>query len=498
MFAKTINISDRVANQLPEFIRNEDEQLVNFLIEYYKSQEKTGRPYNVLNNLIKYLDLDEYDQKILTSSTSLIKEVGIYDEIIEVEQIDGFLPSKGSVMIDNEIIYYDETVRGPDAILTPGISLEEFNKKRQALESPWELFDGVRTTFPLKFLGTPVSAVSADHLAVTIYGDLLIPQIDYTVSGSEITIVNPPRAKTGNDQVELTQILYYVGFADSVIKDLVIPNISELVGRDSTTMEYDNLPYSPIAEIGLIINRNAILQRPYLDYVLTDNNTKIKFFVNISNQDTFHIRSIEYVSPTVGQGATAVTRVGASGEIDKIIIKNGGKGYQLNFAPKLSIYSSTGVGEASAGRTLVSGIKDAQLIRGGQGYTSYNPPVLKITPPSDLINGSQAAAEITVDDDTGMVSGIEITNSGSGYDFIPAITFLNPNGAVITDPQIDSEGRLVPASITVTNGGIGYSNPPTIYIDPAPDGGINAAATCTVAPNAVSYTHLTLPTTPYV
>ena len=54
MFAKTINISDRVANQLPEFIRNEDEQLVNFLIEYYKSQEKTGRPYNVLNNLIKY------------------------------------------------------------------------------------------------------------------------------------------------------------------------------------------------------------------------------------------------------------------------------------------------------------------------------------------------------------------------------------------------------------------------------------------------------------
>ena len=59
---------------------------------------------------------------------------------------------EGSVMIDNEIIYYEETVRGPDAILTPGISLEEFNKKRQALESPWEFFDGTRTTFDLKFL----------------------------------------------------------------------------------------------------------------------------------------------------------------------------------------------------------------------------------------------------------------------------------------------------------------------------------------------------------
>ena len=113
MFANTINVSDRVANQLPEFIRTEDEQLVNFLIEYYKSQEKTGRPYNVLNNLVKYLDLGEYDQETLTSSTSLIKDVGLYDDFIEVEEIDGFIPSNGSVMIDNEIIYYEEIVRGP-------------------------------------------------------------------------------------------------------------------------------------------------------------------------------------------------------------------------------------------------------------------------------------------------------------------------------------------------------------------------------------------------
>ena len=54
MFADKINISDRVSNQLPEFIRDEDQQLVNFLFEYYKSQEKTGRAYNVLNNLLEY------------------------------------------------------------------------------------------------------------------------------------------------------------------------------------------------------------------------------------------------------------------------------------------------------------------------------------------------------------------------------------------------------------------------------------------------------------
>ena len=80
-----------------------------------------------------------------------------------------------------------------------------------------------------------------------------------------------------------------------------------------------------------------MLQRPFDDYVLTDNNTRIKFFVNISGQDTFHIRSIEYVSPSVGTGAEAVTRVGTNGEIDAITIKNGGSGYRLNFAPKVSI-----------------------------------------------------------------------------------------------------------------------------------------------------------------
>ena len=208
MFADRINISDRVADQLPEFIREEDQQFVQFLFEYYKSQEKTDVPYNILNNLLRYLDLDAYDPKLLTSSTTVIKDVDANVSTIEVEQIDGFIPQDGSVMIDNEVIYYAQTVRGPDVILTPGISLQEFNKKRQALESPWTEFDGTRTTFDLKFLGTPVSPVSAAHLAVTVYGDLLIPGVDYTITGSQIVFTDAPCARTGNDQVELTQILY--------------------------------------------------------------------------------------------------------------------------------------------------------------------------------------------------------------------------------------------------------------------------------------------------
>ena len=243
----SVNISDRVEGQLPDFIKQEDEQFVNFLFEYYKSQEKTGRPYDLLNNILDYLDIDAYDQKVLASSTTLIKDVDTTNSLIEVESIDGFMDRDGSVMIDNEVIYYENTVRGPDAILTPGLSLEEFNKKRQELESPFLVFDGVTTTFPLKFLGTPV------------YNQSMIPNVDYTISGTNITFTVAPRERIGTDIVGSCRILYYIGFADSVIKELVFPPVADLSGQDSMTLEYDALPYSPISEIGLIINRNGLL-----------------------------------------------------------------------------------------------------------------------------------------------------------------------------------------------------------------------------------------------
>ena len=125
---KNINVSDRVENQLPEFIRYEDRQLVNFLFEYYKSQEKTGRPYDILNNLLRYLDLDNYTSEQLASATNLLKDIGVYDNKIEIEGIDGFQEQNGSIMIDNEVIYYERVTRGPDVIITPGISYPQFNK----------------------------------------------------------------------------------------------------------------------------------------------------------------------------------------------------------------------------------------------------------------------------------------------------------------------------------------------------------------------------------
>ena len=482
---KNINISDRVAYQVPDFIREEDQQFVNFLFEFYKSQEKTGKPYDILNNLTHYLDVDTYDAKTLSAETTLLKNIEYVEDLIEVESIDGFIEKDGSVIIDSEVIYYESLTRGPDAILTPGISLNEFRKKEQFLESPYSLFDGTQNTFALKFLGEPVAPISSYHLIVKVYDQVLVPETDYYVEGNNIRFATAPRAVLGTDNPSSTSIIYMVGFAGTpiVTMDALAPETGSKVYK----LRYQTGQYTPVSAVGLIVNRNNILQRPYEDYVLyqsTDDGSYVEFrTTELSESEFLDIRSVEYNSPSIGTGATAVSSVDDDGNLINLIVRNGGNGYRLDFAPKVTITPSDLGGIGATARTLVAGVKNIQLINGGQGYTSYNPPLIEIAAPTNS-NGTQATADLTVDDTTGEVNAVTITNSGSGYDFIPAVTFKNPGGAEITDPTIDSEGRLTTDSITVVpaRNGFGYKNPPSVYIDPAPEGGINAAALAILTP----------------
>ena len=469
---KNIAVSDRVEFQLPEFIREEDRQFVNFLFEYYKSQEKTGRPYDILNNLLNYLDLDNYSSDSLSKDTNLLKNIGIHDTNIEIESVDGFQPKDGSIMIDNEIIYYESITRGPDAIITPGVSFSQFNKKKQLLENPFSLFDGVRTNFPLSFLGIPVAPPSPEHLIIIVYNEMKIAGVDYFIEGDEIRFVVPPRARIGADDSEFTQITYLIGYADQEI--ITVDNIpwQEWQGTKSYPLRVNTQDYTPTSEIGLIINKNGRLQVPYEDYTVFNQEVIFKF--PIGSADDIDIRSVEYVAPVYGSGASAIVAVSPNGQVNRVISKNGGRNYRLDFAPKIAIQSKEN-GKGATAKSLIDGIKDIILIDGGQGYTSYNPPIPTISAPSNP-NGTLAKLTLTVNDTTGQVDQISIDNSGSGYDFIPAITFINPGGAKISDPTIDSEGRLNSGSIQVLSRGNNYTNPPLVYIDPAPDGGINAQA----------------------
>ena len=469
MPTKNINISDRVENQLPEFIREEDRQFVDFLFQYYKSQEKTGRPYDILNNLLNYLDLDSYTSDELSNDTLLLNDIGLNDKTIRIESINGFKETDGSIMIDNEVIYYESVTRGPDAIITPGVSPDQFDKKKQQLENPFNLFDGTRNTFPLNFLGTPVRPPSAEHLIVITYNEMLVPGVDYFVEGDEIRFQVAPRARSGADDSQFTEITYLVGYADQTIVTADAVPYQEYQGKKEYPLRVNTQAYTPTSAIGLIIKKNNRQLEAYTDYTVFENQVIFRFPLGAA--DDIHIRSVEYIAPQFGSGASAVVSVDANGQVDRLIPKTGGSGYRLDFEPKVIVQHNEGVGATA--KTLVSGIKDITLIDGGQGYTSYNPPIAIVGNPT---GGTLARVALTVDDESGQVDSLTITNSGSGYDFIPAISFVNPGGAKIGQPTIDSEGRVNIDSIAVEEQGLNYSNPPVVYLDEAPEGGINAQA----------------------
>ena len=82
--------------------------------------------------------------------------------------------------------------------LLQGISYPQFNKKKQQLENPFTLFDGVQNTFALSFLGTPVAPPSAEHLIVIAYNTMMgIPNVDYYVEGLNLRFNEAPRDQIG-------------------------------------------------------------------------------------------------------------------------------------------------------------------------------------------------------------------------------------------------------------------------------------------------------------
>ena len=110
-----VKIQSIVQNQLPDFIAEENPLLVDFLKQYYISQEYPSGTSDIVNNLDKYVQLDE----IFKSSSSCIisEDVGYNDTTINVSTSTGkdgtvltgtrgFPDRYGVIRIEDEIITY--------------------------------------------------------------------------------------------------------------------------------------------------------------------------------------------------------------------------------------------------------------------------------------------------------------------------------------------------------------------------------------------------------
>ena len=66
-----VEINQVIENQLPEFVQSESPLFVDFMKQYYISQEYQGGPTNITENIDRYTKLQTYVGAALTEYTGL-------------------------------------------------------------------------------------------------------------------------------------------------------------------------------------------------------------------------------------------------------------------------------------------------------------------------------------------------------------------------------------------------------------------------------------------
>lgn len=470
---KAVTVSQRIQDQIPAFIKEDNQQFVKFLEEYYKSQEKVGRPYDILNNILNYTDIGsaEFDPNFLSSESAVLERVDPTQNKIIAENVKYFLGKDGTLKIDNEVIYYESITHSPDVIFTPGVNKQEFDRKIQEFEPISSEFDGSKTLFNLRLLGSPVTPQSAEHLLVIVNNEFQFPNRDYFLEGDKIRFQTPPEAPTGILTGAVNTIRYLIGYTNVPVRYLDPIVVPQDTSQSEFNLTLQTQPYTPLSTVSSIVIVNRSEKIPFVDYTVFQN--KIIFKEAPVPGSEIDILSVELIAPEFGSGASAVSKI-VDGKLDDIIVKNGGSNYRLSFAPKVNIASTLGPGENATAEALVNGIKNVTLLAPGQGYTSANPPLVEVDAPASA-EGQVAKLTATVSDEIEGVISLNVISSGSGYDRIPSIKFINPGGAKISNPTI-TDGRVDLGSIEVIDPGFGYTTAPEVYLDlPTGDNAIVAS-----------------------
>ena len=103
---KRVKVHQIIENQLPEFVLSENPKTVDFLKQYYISQEYTGGPIDLVDNLDQYLKLDNLTPEVIKGVTTLESNVTPTDTTISVKTTKGFPNEYGLLRIGNEVISY--------------------------------------------------------------------------------------------------------------------------------------------------------------------------------------------------------------------------------------------------------------------------------------------------------------------------------------------------------------------------------------------------------
>ncbi len=103
---KRVKVHQIIENQLPEFLVSESPKAVDFLKQYYISQEYQGGPIDLTDNLDQYLKLDNLTPEVVVGETKLTSNLTISDTTVNVSSTKGFPNTYGLFKIEDEVITY--------------------------------------------------------------------------------------------------------------------------------------------------------------------------------------------------------------------------------------------------------------------------------------------------------------------------------------------------------------------------------------------------------
>ena len=330
-FESRVKIQQIIDNQIPEFVLSENPKFVEFLKQYYISQEYQGGPVDITDNLDQYLKLDNLIPEVVVGFTTLSAGISTTSTTIDVSSTKGFPEQYGLLKIDDEIITYTGIgtnltsftgcIRGFSGITSyrtalrdeelvfssSGISSHTKNSNIQNLSSLFlqEFYKKQKFTF------TP-GLEDADFDSDLDVGNFIKEaRTLYESKGTDESFRILFNALYGEEPkiINLEEYLIKPSAADYVRRQVAIANvisgdISKLVGQ--TLYKADDLDTNAsISEIEVFTRVSSASSQPVEFH-------KVSFFVGYDDstpaiQGNFKITPSSKVITTVGAGSSVIT-----------------------------------------------------------------------------------------------------------------------------------------------------------------------------------------------
>ena len=105
-FEKKVQLNKIIESQLPEFLVADFPKAVEFFKQYYISQEAQGGNVDLIDNLDRYIKLDNLIPEVVVAKATLSSDISASDTTINVSSTKGYPDDYGLLKIGNEIITY--------------------------------------------------------------------------------------------------------------------------------------------------------------------------------------------------------------------------------------------------------------------------------------------------------------------------------------------------------------------------------------------------------